>query len=70
MRYAIVIQEAGKKAYNVYSPDIDCCFAAGETREEAVGLFRQAVEQYLEDLRTQGQRPPEATTLVDTIEVA
>ncbi len=69
MRYAIVILKAGHKSYNVYSPDIDCCFAAGRSVEEAVAFFRQAVEQYLKDLREMGRKPPKPTTLVDTIDV-
>ncbi len=70
MKYAIVIHKTGLKSFSVSSPDIDCCFAVGETKEEAVSYFRLAVEQYLKDLHEMGLKPPKPMATVATIEVS
>lgn len=69
MKYAILIERTGPKSYCVSSPDIPCCVAVGYSRKEAVAYFRQALQQYLKDLRDAGRKPPRPTTLVDTIAV-
>ncbi len=69
MKYSIVIEKAGRKSFNVWSPDIPRCYAAGTTVEESVAFFRQAVEQYLKDLREMGLKPPKPVSIVDTIDV-
>jgi len=69
LKYAILIEKDADSDYCVRSPDIDCCFSVGETIEEAVSGYRQALERYLQDLREMGQTPPKPTTLVDTIAV-
>jgi predicted RNase H-like HicB family nuclease len=69
LKYAIVITRTGPRSYSVHSPDIPLCIAAGHSKNQAIGYFRQAVEYYLNDLREMGKRPPRPTTFVDTIEV-
>jgi predicted RNase H-like HicB family nuclease len=50
MRYAIVVEKAGKN-YSAYVPDLPGCIATGRTPEETEQLIREAVELHLNGLR-------------------
>ena len=53
MRYLVVMHKTGT-GYCAGAPDVPGCVAAGDTREEAESLFREALELHLE-----GQPLPE-----------
>jgi predicted RNase H-like HicB family nuclease len=53
MRYAIVVEKAGKN-YSAYVPDLAGCIATGKTPEETEQLIRKAVELHLNGLREDG----------------
>ena len=57
MRYLVVIEE-GPTSFGAYVPDLPGCVAAGETREEAMELIREAIEFHLEDIREHGLALP------------
>ena len=69
MQYAVVI-ESGPNNYSAYVPDLPGCVAAGETREEALELIREAIEFHIEGLREDGASVPQPTSRVDYVEVA
>ena len=69
MRYAIVI-ERGDTSYGAYVPDLPGCVAVGRTREEAVKLIHEAIEDHLELLREDGEPVPEPRSTGDYAEVA
>lgn len=46
------------RARGAYVPDLPGCVAAGETREEALALIRDAIEVHLEGLKLNGQVVP------------
>ena len=69
MRYAIVI-EKGPTSYGAYVPDLPGCVAAGETREQAVNLIREAIELHLEAMQEDGLSIPEPLSSADYVEVA
>jgi len=69
LKYAILISTDGPDCWGARSPDIDCIFSAGATREEAVEGFREALEIYLKDMKEMGKEPPEPTTDFEFIEV-
>ncbi|MBK5571900.1 type II toxin-antitoxin system HicB family antitoxin, partial [Ensifer sp. SSB1] len=54
MRYLVVV-EKGPESYGAYVPDLPGCVAAGETKEEALSLIREAIEFHLEGLKEEGQ---------------
>jgi predicted RNase H-like HicB family nuclease len=64
MLYPIAI-EAGNEteAYGVAVPDIQGCFSAGETLDEAVTNAKEAIADHLELLAEMGDLPPQATSL-------
>ena len=54
MKYAVVI-ERGPTSFGAQVPDLPGCVAAGETKEEVVGLTREAIELCLEALEEGGE---------------
>ena len=56
--YAVVI-EGGATSYSAYVPDLQCCIAAAETREETLKLVREGIEIYIETSIEFGDPVPE-----------
>jgi predicted RNase H-like HicB family nuclease len=68
MRYSIVIEQ-GESSYGAYVPDLPGCVAAGKTREEAVKLIHEAIEEHLQVLREEGMPVPPARSTVEYADV-
>lgn len=68
MQYTVIV-ERGPTSWGAYVPDLPGCVAAGETREEALQLIREALELHIEGLREQGEAIPEPHSFSDLIEV-
>lgn len=69
MRYAVVI-EKGSRGYGAYVPDLPGLICVGDTEEEVTANVREAIELHLLGLRESGERIPEPTTFVTTVETA
>lgn len=68
MRYLVVVEE-GPTSFGAYVPDLPGCVAAGETREEAVALIRDAIEFHLEGLQERGQPVPKPSSTGEVVDV-
>ena len=68
MQYTVII-EKGATSWGAYVPDLPGCIAAGDTREEAVRLIREAVEFHVESLLKQGEPVPEPHSFGELIEI-
>ena len=68
MRYAIVIESAGKN-YSGYVPDLPGCVATGATVEEAERLLREAIVLHLEGMNEDGIAAPKPTSRVEYVDV-
>ena len=68
MRYLVVLEQ-GATSCGAYVPDLPGCVAAGETRDAAVALIREAIELHIADLRRRGQRIPPPSSSGEVIEV-
>jgi predicted RNase H-like HicB family nuclease len=68
MRYLVVVEE-GPNSFGAYVPDLPGCIAAGETREEALTLIREAIDFHLEGLKEDGQPIPPPTSSGEVVEV-
>ena len=68
MRYLVVV-EKGPTSYGAYVPDLPGCVAAGETKEEALSLIREAIELHLEDLKGEGQPIPVPSSSSELVEI-
>ena len=69
MRYLVVLEQ-GPTSFGAYVPDLPGCVAAGVTRDEALGLIREAIELHVADLRHSGQRVPPPSSSGEVVGVA
>ncbi len=69
MNYLVVI-EKGEQGYGAHVPDLPGCIAAGETREQVLGLIREAIEFHIEGLREQGEKVPSPSSAAEVVAVS
>ena len=65
----IVIVEQGDTSFGAYVPDLPGCVAVGETRDEAMGLIREAIEMHIDSLRENDEPVPHPHSFVEKIAV-
>lgn len=69
MKYMVVIEQ-GPTSVGAWVPDLPGCVAAGETREEALALIRDAIELHLEALHAEGKSAPRPSSSSEFVDVA
>ena len=67
MRYVAVVEKETDSAFGVWFPDVDGCFSAGETLEEAVANAAAALRQHTEALESAGRRMPAPRNVDDVL---
>jgi predicted RNase H-like HicB family nuclease/predicted RNA binding protein YcfA (HicA-like mRNA interferase family) len=68
-RYSVVIERTGT-GYSAYSPDVPGCAAVGESEDETLRNFQDALTEHFQVMREVGEPIPEPHTSVDYVEVA
>lgn len=69
MKYLVLV-EGGPQNYSAYSPDVPGCASAGDTVEEALANFREALEMHIEGIIEDNDPMPAANHVAaDFIEV-
>lgn len=68
-RYAVVI-EPTNTGFSAFSPDVLGCVAVGDTEQETIENFRDALSAHFDAMREVGEPIPEPHTSVDYVEVA
>jgi predicted RNase H-like HicB family nuclease len=68
MQYLVVVEE-GPTSFGAYVPDLPGCVAAGETREEALALIRDAIEFHIEGLIATGQAVPKPSSTGEVVDI-
>ncbi len=68
MQYTVIV-EKGAASWGAYVPDLPGCIAAGDTREEALRLIREAIEFHVEGLLEQGESVPEPHSFSELVEI-
>ena len=68
MRYLVVV-EKGPTSFGAYVPDLPGCAVAGETREEVLGLVREAIEFHIEGLKEAGEAVPPPSSTGETVDL-
>ncbi len=48
MKVTVVLEPSEEGGYTVFVPNLPGCISQGDTREEALGNIREAIELYLE----------------------
>ena len=69
MQYLVVLEE-GPESFGAYVPDLPGCVAAGESREEALTLIREAIEFHIQGLKQDGQPIPPPSSSSEVVEIA
>jgi len=69
MKYAIVVEKT-KNNYSAYVPDLPGCVATGATVEETEREIREAIGFHIEGLIEDGLPVPQATSIVEYLEIA
>ncbi|MCC7346937.1 MAG: type II toxin-antitoxin system HicB family antitoxin [Variibacter sp.] len=60
MHYVAVIEKEPDSAFGVWFPDVEGCFSASETLEDAVANAGAALRQHVEALESAGGAAPQA----------
>lgn len=68
MRYTVIL-ERGDSSWGAHVPDLPGCIAAGDTREEALALIRDAIELHIVGLKANGLPVPEPCSEGEIVEV-
>lgn len=68
MCYAIVLENAGTN-WAAYVPDLPGCVAAGDTKAEAEGAIREAIQMHLEGMMEDNLPIPEPSSQVEYVEI-
>jgi len=68
MKYLIIL-EPTNNGFCAYSPDIDGCIAAAETRDETITLMREAIEFHLEGMIAAGYPLPTSQSESAIVEI-
>ncbi|MGH2758125.1 MAG: type II toxin-antitoxin system HicB family antitoxin [Actinomycetota bacterium] len=68
MRYTVVL-EKGEASWGAHVPDLPGCVAAGDSRDEALTLIREAIQLHIDGLREEGLPVPEPMSESEVIEV-
>ena len=67
--YAVILEKSDT-GYGAYCPDVLGCVAVGDTREEALKSYAEALAFHFEGMREDGEAIPEPTTLVAVLDRA
>jgi predicted RNase H-like HicB family nuclease len=68
MKYLIIL-EPTETGYSAYSPDLDGCVAAADTRDETIALMQEAIAFHLEGLTAEGLPAPTPQSEAEVVEV-
>ena len=68
MKYAVVVEQ-GETSFGAHVPDLPGCAAVGETRDEVVGLIREAIALHIDALRRDGLPVPKPTSEGEFVDV-
>ncbi|MBI2922793.1 MAG: type II toxin-antitoxin system HicB family antitoxin [Planctomycetes bacterium] len=66
MKYAVVIEEAGRN-FSAYVPDLPGCIATGRTLPEVRRHLREAIAFHIDGLRTAGLAVPKSRTRCEQV---
>ena len=68
MKYMVVI-EKGEASYGAHVPDLPGCIAVGQSREQVLGLIREAMEFHIEGLKEAGEPVPVPSSVSEYVDV-
>jgi predicted RNase H-like HicB family nuclease len=69
MREYVEIYEQGESNWGAIVPDLPGCVSTGDSLEAAQQNIKQAIEVYLEELRSRGEPVPEPTHRAGSVKI-
>jgi predicted RNase H-like HicB family nuclease len=66
-QYVAVVEKDRDSAFGIWFPDVDGCFSAGDTLEEASANAAAALRQHVEALESAGQAVPPSRSMDDVL---
>lgn len=66
--YVAVIEKEPDSAFGVWFPDVEGCFSAGDTLEEAVANAAAAMRQHVEAIESAGRNVPSARSIDEVLQ--
>lgn len=69
MRYTVILEQ-GRDAWGAYVPDLPGRAVLAETEQQASELIREAIQLYLEDLRTKNLPAPKPASKATEVEIS
>jgi predicted RNase H-like HicB family nuclease len=70
LRYTVIFEPGELAGYHAFVPALKGCHSYGDTLEEARLHVQEAIEVYLDELRSRGQEPPLERYVINDVEVA
>ncbi len=67
-RYMVVV-ERGNSSWGAHVPDLPGCVAVGETRDEVIGLIREAIALHIDSLKRDGIPVPKPSSEGEFVDV-
>ena len=68
--FTVILEQEDEGGYHAFCPALRGCHTQGDTLDEAIANIREAIEAYLESLRTHGESLPIENILIKPVEVA
>lgn len=68
--YVVIFEQADDGGWGAYLPDLPGVVALGETRDEAAAGIQQALDAYVEEMRSLGKELPAPTATASTVQAA
>ena len=68
--FTVILEREDEGGYHAFCPALRGCHTQGDTLDEAIANIGEAIETYLESLRTHGESLPIENILIKPVEVA
>jgi predicted RNase H-like HicB family nuclease len=65
----MVVVERGDSTWGAHVPDLPGCVAVGETRDEVIGLIREAIALHIDSLKRDGIPVPKPSSEGEFVDV-
>ncbi len=65
----MVVIEQGESSRGAHVPDLPGCVAGGETRDEVIGLIREAIALHIDGLQREGLPVPKPISEGEFVDV-
>ena len=70
LNYTVYLQKAEEGGYIISAPALPGCVTQGESRQEALGMIKDAIEAYIASLKKHGESIPKDTAEVEKVSVS